>query len=138
MNLHKWLTEKFWGYHTSMYKKKPIYWLFCSNPKKPHQAAFRVLVYMHRMDKYTVGKIQRQYLHPHQEYIRHEIQRLAERENSLGRTELKRLETLRSHQLECRDFNEVLKELSLREIEFDLDDGVDVNYAKFEGAVAVI
>ncbi|MBU1822377.1 MAG: SAM-dependent methyltransferase, partial [Bacteroidetes bacterium] len=138
MNLHKWLTEKFWGYHTSMYKKKPIYWLFCSNPKKPHQAAFRVLVYMHRMDKYTVGKIQRQYLHPHQEYIRHDIQRLADQENTLGKSELKRLETLRSHQIECRDYNEVLKELSLREIEFDLDDGVDVNYAKFEGAVAKI
>ena len=138
MNLHKWLTEKFWGYHTGMYKKKPIYWLFCSNPKKPHQAAFRVLVYMHRMDKYTVGKIQRQYLHPHQEYIRHEIQRLAEQENDLGKSELKRLETLRRHELECRDYNEVLKALSLREIEFDLDDGVDVNYAKFEGAVAKI
>lgn len=138
MNLHKWLTEKFWGYHTSMYKKKPIYWLFCSNPQKPHQAAFRVLVYMHRMDKYTVGKIQRQYLHPHQEYIRHEIQRLTEQENDLGKSELKRLETLRNHELECRDYNEVLKALSLREIEFDLDDGVDVNYAKFEGAVAKI
>jgi hypothetical protein len=138
MNLHKWLTGKFWDYHTNMYKNKPIYWLFCSNPKKPQQSAFRVLVYMHRMDKYTVGKIQRQYLHPHQEYIRHEIQRLADQENSLGKSELKRLETLRNHALECRDYNEVLKELSLREIEFDLDDGVDVNYAKFEGAVAKI
>ena len=41
-------------------------------------------------------------------------------------------------ELECRDYNEVLKELANQQIEFDLDDGVDANYAKFEGAVAVI
>ena len=41
-------------------------------------------------------------------------------------------------ELECRDYNEVLKELANQQIEFDLDDGVDANYAKFEGAIAVI
>ncbi len=138
MDLHKWLTEKFWGYHTSMYKKKPIYWLFSSNVKKPNNAAFKVLVYMHRMDKYTVQKIQRSYLHPHQEYIKREIEKLSDNEENLSRQELKRLEELRNHELECRDYNEVLKELANQQIEFDLDDGVDANYAKFEGAVAKI
>ena len=33
---------------------------------------------------------------------------------------------------------EVLKELANQQISFDLDDGVSVNYAKFEGAVATI
>lgn len=72
MDLNKWLTEKFWGYHTSTYKKKSIYWLFSSDANKPQAAAFKVLVYMHRMDKYIVQKIQRNYLHPHQEYIKRE------------------------------------------------------------------
>lgn len=138
MDLHKWLTEKFWGYHTSMYKKKPIYWLFSSNVKKPQNAAFKVLVYMHRMDKYTVQKIQRNYLHPHQEYIKREIVKLSDNEENLSKQEMKRLEQLRNHELECRDYNEVLKELANQQIEFDLDDGVDTNYAKFEGAVAKI
>jgi hypothetical protein len=138
VDLHKWLTEKFWSYHTSMYKKKPIYWLFTSNPKKPQNAAFKVLVYMHRMDKYTVQKIQRNYLHQHQEHIKQEIEKLRNDEMNLSKQELKRLETLMQWQLECRDYNEVLKELANQQIEFDLDDGVDVNYAKFEGAVAVI
>ncbi|MDM1514585.1 SAM-dependent methyltransferase, partial [Myroides odoratimimus] len=75
MDLHKWLVEKFWNYHTSMYKKKPIYWLFSSNVNKPQNAAFKVLVYMHRMDKYTVQKIQRNYLYPHQEHIKREIEK---------------------------------------------------------------
>jgi hypothetical protein len=138
MDLHKWLTEKFWGYHTSMYKKKPIYWLFSSNVKRPQNAAFKVLVYMHRMDKYTVQKIQRNYLHPHQEYIKREIEKLSVNEENLSKQEMKRLEQLRNWELECRDYNEVLKELANQQIEFDLDDGVDTNYAKFEGAVAKI
>jgi hypothetical protein len=138
MDLHKWLTEKFWGYHTSMYKKKPIYWLFSSNVKKPQNAAFKVLVYMHRMDKYTLQKIQRNYLHPHQEYIKREIEKLSDNEENLSKQEIKRLEQLRNHELECRDYNEVLKELANQQIEFELDDGVSVNYAKFEGAVAKI
>lgn len=138
MDLHKWLTEKFWSYHTSMYKKKPIYWLFSSNVKKPNNAAFKVLVYMHRMDKYTVQKIQRSYLHPHQEFIKREIEKLSDNEENLSKQEIKRLEQLRNWELECRDYNEVLKELANQQIEFDLDDGVDANYAKFEGAVAII
>jgi hypothetical protein len=138
MDLHKWLTEKFWEYHANLYKKKPIYWLFSSNVKKPQKAGFKVLVYMHRMDKYTVQKIQRNYLHPHQEYINQEIEKLEAHEETLTRPEQKRLEQLRDWQLECRDYNEVLKELANLQIEFDLDDGVDVNYAKFERAVAKI
>lgn len=138
MELHKWLTERFWGCHTKMYKKKPIYWLFSSNTKKPQNAAFKVLVYMHRMDKYTVQKIQRQYLHSHQEYINRELEKLTENEENLGKLEIKRLEQLHDWVLECRDYNEVLKALAVQEIEFDLDDGVSVNYEKFEGAVAKI
>ncbi|MEZ7500439.1 BREX-1 system adenine-specific DNA-methyltransferase PglX [Flavobacterium sp. Arc3] len=137
-DLDKWLTEKLWGYHTSMYKKKPIYWLFCSNPKKPQASAFKVLVYMHRMDKYTISKIQRNYLHSHQEWIKQEIENAVANESSLSKSDLKRLDKLRIWELECRDYNETLKALALNEITFDLDDGVTVNYEKFEGAVAKI
>jgi hypothetical protein len=138
MDLHKWLTTKFWGYHTGMYKKKPIYWLFSSNAKKPQNAAFKVLVYMHRMDKFTVQKIQRKYLHPHQEFIKHEITRLAENQANLSKEEIKKLEQYRNWEIECRDYNEVLKEFANQQIEIDLDDGVAVNYPKFEGALAQI
>jgi hypothetical protein len=138
VDLDKYLNEQFWKDHTSRYKKKPIYWLFSSNPGKPNAAAFKVLVYMHRMDKYTVQKIQRNYLHPHQEWIKNEIAKAVANESNLSKNELKRLEKLRSWELECRDYNEILKTLALQEIVFDLDDGVTVNYEKFEGAVAKI
>lgn len=140
MKLDKWMTEKFWPYHISgtQYKKKPIYWLFCSNPKKPQTAAFRVLVYMHRMDAYTVQKIMRNYLHPHQEYLRNQYEVMKENEANLSKQELKTFENLQKQMVELKEYNEVLKELASQQITFDLDDGVTVNYAKFEGAVAVI
>ncbi len=138
MDLNRWLNDKFWGFHTSMYKKKPIYWLFCSNPKKPEKSAFKVLVYMHRMDKYSVQKIQRNYLHPHQENLNHEIGKLRENFTNLDKTEQRQLEILENQATECRAYNETLKQLATSQITFDLDDGVDINYEKFEGAVGKI
>jgi hypothetical protein len=140
VKLDKWMTEKFWPYHISgtQYKKKPIYWLFSSNPKKPQTAAFRVLVYMHRMDGYTVQKIMRNYLHPHQEYLRNQYESMKENEANLSKQELKNFENLQKQMIELKEYNEVLKELAAQQITFDLDDGVTVNYGKFEGAVALI
>ena len=94
---------------------------------------------MHRMNRYTVNKIQRKYLYPHQEYIRREIERLVANEANLSRDDLKQLEQLRKWEIECRDYSEVLKGLANKEeIAFDLDDGVTQNYKLFEGAVANI
>lgn len=140
MPMEKWLTEKFWPWHISgtMYKKKPIYWLFCSNPKRPHLAVFRVLVYMHRMDAYTVQTIMRRYLHPHQEHLRSQYERLHADEASLTKTEQRRMEELQKQIVELQDYAEKLKSFANKQITVDLDDGVTVNYAKFEGVVAEI
>ncbi len=138
MDLNKWLTEKFWPYHTKMYKKKPIYWLFSSNTKSPQNAAFKVLVYMHRMDKYTVQKIMRNYLHPHQEFIARQVAKWKANESSLTQDEQIKLATYEDWEIECRAYNGVLKELASHQIEIDLDDGVSENYPKFSPAVADI
>jgi len=73
---------------------------------------------MHRMDKYTAQKIQRSYPRPHQEYIKREIEKLQENEENLSKQEIKRLEQLRNWELECRDYNEVLKELATNKLNF--------------------
>jgi type II restriction/modification system DNA methylase subunit YeeA len=138
MDMERWLTEKFWTFHMRMYKKRPIYWLFTSNINKPNSAAFKVLVYMHRLDKYTVQKIRNNYLHPHQGWIKREIKKLKEDEAGLSREDQKRLTKLQQFELECSDYDEVLKDLANRQIEIDLDDGVKVNIEKFEPAVAKI
>ena len=140
MTLDKWLSEKFWTYHSkTMYKKKPIYWLFCSNPKKPNKAAFKVLTYMHRMDKYTVQNIRTKYLHPHQEYIQSQIADLESNEASLSKDEAKKLDLMRQvWRPELMDYDDKLKSFANQQITFDLDDGVTDNYKLFEGVVAEI
>ncbi|WP_291074691.1 BREX-1 system adenine-specific DNA-methyltransferase PglX [Empedobacter sp. UBA5987] len=140
MEYEKWMTEQFWAFHISgtMYKKKPIYWLFCSNPKSPQKSAFRVLVYMHRMDAYTVQKILRNYLHPHIEYVKGKYEEMHANEANLTKQELKLYENLAKQISELKEYEQKLKEVTNQQIKFDLDDGVSVNYAKFEGVVAVI
>lgn len=138
MKLEKYITEKFFDQHKADYSKKPIYWLFCSNPKSVAKSAFRVLVYMHRMDAYTVRKVMRQYLHPHMEHIRKEYEELKSRETSLSREETRRLDALPKIMVELKDYNELLKQYADQQIAMDLDDGVTQNYAKFKDIVAKI
>lgn len=140
MKLDKWMTEKFWAEHISgrMYKKKPIYWMFCSNPRFPHRSAFRVLVYMHRMDQFTVQNILRKYLHPQMSHIKSQYEELTARELELSRDEMKTREALQKQISELNEYEEKLKHYANLQISFDLDDGVDINYAKFEGVVAQI
>ncbi|WP_420378795.1 BREX-1 system adenine-specific DNA-methyltransferase PglX [Gilvibacter sp.] len=132
-DLGKFLVKDFYKYHCKMYKKKPIYWLFAS-PK----GAFQVLVYMHRMNAFTVEKIRANYLLEHIKNLRSEEAVLMANESSLSTQEAKRLDTLRKQILECEAYDMHLKDVADQQIEFDLDDGVAVNYKKFEAVVAKI
>ena len=132
-DLEKFLTKKFWDFHKKMYKKRPIYWQFAS-PK----GAFKVLVYMHRMNRFTVQKIRQNYLFKQINYLESEITRLVANEASLNSTEARKLDHFRSNLLECRDYDLLLKDVADRQIEFDLDDGVVENYKLFDGVVSKI
>jgi hypothetical protein len=135
--MEAWLVEEFWDYHKSLYSvpyygKKPIYWLFAS-PKRH----FQVLVYMHRMTKYTAQQVRQNYLHTYQQYLRGEIDKLEARgESQLSNTEAKRLDLLRAKAADCRAYDTLLKPVADQQIEIDLDDGVQENYPKFGDAVA--
>lgn len=132
-DLEDYLINDFWHYHCKVYKKRPIYWLFSSE-----NGAFQVLVYMHRMNKFTVQKIRNNYLLKHLQFLRSEIAELEKRSSSLSKSDAKRLDELRSAEIECREYDKLMKDYADKQIEIDLDDGVKVNYAKFEGIVAKI
>jgi hypothetical protein len=116
-----------------MYQKKPIYWMF-SSPK----GAFKILVYLHRMNKFTVQKIRNNYLLKHLSYLRSEIVRLENDESRLSRQDAKLLDKFRSDEIECREYDKLVKDYADKQIELDLDDGVSVNYKKFDGILATI
>jgi hypothetical protein len=48
------------------------------------------------------------------------------------------MEKVRADLEECRAYDLLLKDVADQQIEFDLDDGVVVNYAKFAGVVVPI
>jgi hypothetical protein len=132
-DLEKFIVNDFWKYHCDMYKKTPIYWLFSSK-----KGAFQVLVYMHRMNEFTVEKIRANYLLEHLKYLKSEIAQKEANASNLSTAEAKKLDKLRSDLRECEQYDLLLKNVADQQIKFDLDDGVAKNYELFETVVAKI
>jgi hypothetical protein len=131
--IDKFLVNDFWSYHCGMYKKTPIYWLFSSK-----KGAFQVLVYMHRMNEFTVEKIRANYLLEHLKYLKLEIAQKEANASSLNTVEARQLDKLRVDLAECEQYDLALKNVADQQIKFDLDDGVAKNYELFETVVAKI
>ena len=132
-DLEKFIVNDFWKYHCDMYKKTPIYWLFSSK-----KGAFQVLVYMHRMNEFTVEKIRANYLLEHLKYLKSEIAQKEANASNLSTAEAKRLDKLRNDLRECEQYDMALKNVADQQIKFDLNDGVSKNYELFETVVAKI
>ncbi|MCG9969223.1 BREX-1 system adenine-specific DNA-methyltransferase PglX [Pelotomaculum terephthalicicum JT] len=132
--IRRYFLNDFYKDHVKTYKKKPIYWLFDSG----RQNGFKALVYLHRYDKFTVARVRTDYLHPLQRKYESEIGRL---QMLTGITEnagekaayRKEIEALQKKIEECRVYDQVVAHIAHQAIELDLDDGVKVNYAKFQG-----
>ncbi|MBP1153945.1 MULTISPECIES: BREX-1 system adenine-specific DNA-methyltransferase PglX [unclassified Paenibacillus] len=137
--IRRYLLNDFFFEHLQTYKKKPIYWLFTSGKQK----AFNCLIYMHRYDKSTLSRIRTDYLHELQMRMDAEKKTLLDIINGDGTTKeianaKKELKSLDLKIEELRAYDEKLHHMADMQIEIDLDDGVAVNYAKFEGLLAPI
>ena len=132
-DIEKYLVNDFWGNHCKMYSKRPIYWLFSSK-----KGAFQVLVYMHRLNKFTPERIRSNYLLKHIQNLENQLQLMSSNETLLTRQEQKRREQIQKDLIECREYDMILKDVSEKQIEIDLDNGVVENYKLFEGVVAKI
>jgi hypothetical protein len=89
---------------------------------------------MHRYDKETLAKMRTDYLLELEAKLDARIGMLSSESNK-DRQEMSRLSKLIE---ELAAYDEVLNNKALEFIEIDLDDGVKVNYAKFEGLVGKI
>ncbi|AWH75511.1 BREX-1 system adenine-specific DNA-methyltransferase PglX [Dokdonia sp. Dokd-P16] len=132
-DLEKYLLKDFWKDHCKVYKKKPIYWLFSSK-----KGAFQVLVYMHRMNAFTVEKIRANYLLEHLKHLNTSIAALEKEEANLTTQQGRRLDQLRKDLRECEEYDMLLKDAADNQIVFDLDNGVTENYKLFDGVVEKI
>lgn len=132
-SLESYLIKDFWKDHKKMYQNRPIYWLFSSK-----KGAFQVLTYMHRMNPYTAEKIRTKYLLPYIQYLEGRIEVDEARGSELSTIERQNLTKMKAALDECREYHDRLHEVAIQNIDFDLDDGVVVNYAKFGDVVAKI
>lgn len=130
-DIESYFVKDFWKEHLARYQRRPIYWLFSSK-----KGAFQCIAYMHRMNPYTVEQIRNKYLLPHMEYLGDRITEMESRAAALTTKERKLLEKFRKDLDECREYHDRLHEVADRQIAFDLDDGVVVNYAKFGDILA--
>ena len=136
--IRRYFLNDFFTDHCKIYQKRPIYWLFDSGKKN----AFRCLVYMHRYQPDLVARIRTDYIHPQQSRYRSALADLDHRIAGAPTAQRVKLEKerakLQDQADELLDYEAKIHHLANQMIDIDLDDGVKVNYAKFQAVLAKI
>ena len=136
--IRSYFLSDFYADHCKTYQKRPIYWLFDSGKKN----GFKALIYMHRYQPDTIARIRTDYVHEQQSRYRTAIADLESRiaaASTAERVKLnKQLKKLQDQDTELRTYEEKIHHLADQMIPIDLDDGVKVNYAKFQDVLGKI
>ena len=132
--IRNYFLKDFYADHLKVYQKRPIYWLFDSGK----QNGFKALIYMHRYDTDTVGRVRTDYLHRAQKYVETAMQSaqytIDNASSASEKSKATKAVTKYTKQLaEMKIYDEAIAHIANKRIEIDLDDGVKVNYAKFQG-----
>ena len=141
--IRNYFLNDFYADHCSRYSvtgsgKRPIYWQFDSGKKN----GFKALIYLHRYQPDTIARIRTDYVHEQQSRYRTAIAGLEQRiagASTAERVKLtKQLKKLQDQAEELHAYEEKIHHLADQMIAIDLDDGVKVNYAKFQDVLAKI
>jgi len=136
--IRSYFINDFYADHLKVYQKRPIYWLFDSGKK----GGFKCLIYMHRYQPDTIARIRTDYVHEQQSRYRTAIADLEKRISDAATGERvklsKQLKRLQEQAEEIRVYEEKIHHLADQMISIDLDEGVKVNYAKFQDVLAKI
>ena len=136
--IRNYFLNDFYADHLKIYQKRPIYWLFDAGKKN----SFKCLIYMHRYQPDTIARIRTDYIHELQSRYRTAVEDMEKRLASASAAERvklnKQLTKLKDQELELRRYEEKIHHLADQMIAIDLDDGVKVNYARFEDVLAKI
>lgn len=132
--IRNYFIKDFYKDHLKVYQKRPIYWLFDSGK----QNGFKALIYMHRYDADTVGRVRTDYLHRAQNYVETAMKSAEYTiENTSVASEkskaMKAVSKYTKQLAEMQTYDQAIAHVANQRIEIDLDDGVKVNYAKFQG-----
>ena len=135
--LNRYLNDSFYADHLKIYQMRPIYWMFSSGKQK----GFKCLIYMHRYNNDTLARINAKYYLPEstrQEIALEELEVQIKTSDGKERLRLeKNRQKLFDKYNETIEYGQVLDHMANKYIDIDLDDGVKVNYAKFQGVELV-
>ena len=91
---------------------------------------------MHRYQSDTIARMRTDYVHEQQSRYRTAIADIEQRISSASTSERvklnKKLKTLQEQAMEIQTYEEKIHHLADQYISIDLDDGVKMNYAKFQ------
>lgn len=128
--IRNYFLSDFYTDHLRTYQKRPIYWQFDAGK----QGSFKCLVYLHRYDRDTVGRVRTDYVHELQERLRTQLDDAKKRaETGDGRMRTaanKRAQKLEKQLVEVNKYEEIVHHYADMRLPLDLDDGVKVNYGK--------
>lgn len=138
--IRNYFTNNFYKDHVQIYQKHPIYWMYDSSAGKTRKNStdgFKALVYMHRYEEDTTGKVRMDYLHKVQRAYEQKLDNLEyQMELTDSAREIadaeKEIEKLTKQLKELQDYDDKIGHLALSRIPIDLDDGVRVNYDKVQ------
>ncbi len=133
-NIRKYFVKDFYEDHIKRYKKRPIYWMV-SSPKK----SFNALFYMHRYESDIFARVQNSYL---REYIT-KLEATKQTQTKVANDESNSATDRRAATKDVDDITRKLEEIikydrdnltvfAQNGQDIDLDDGVKVNYCRFE------
>ncbi|MDR3063642.1 MAG: BREX-1 system adenine-specific DNA-methyltransferase PglX, partial [Methanobrevibacter sp.] len=131
--IRNYFLNDFFKNHVKMYKKTPIYWLFSSGKNN----GFKALIYMHRYSSELVARVRTDYLHKTQKSIEIAIENCDNIINNSSNnkevsTASKEKNKLLKQLEETRAYDKALGHIANKQIAIDLDDGVKINYEKFQ------
>lgn len=142
--LRNYFLNDFFKDHCNTYQvtgsgKRPIYWLFDSGKKN----GFKALVYIHRYTADLIARMRTGYIHPLQSQYRTQIEMLNNQiDEAVSTSEKvklqKQLKKITEQSQELGKYEEVIHHWADKMEPMDLDDGVKVNYAKFQELLAKI
>ena len=142
--LRNYFLKEFFKDHCNTYQvtgsgKRPIYWLFDSGRKN----GFKALVYIHRYTPDLIAKMRTGYIHPLQSQYRTQIEMLNNQVDEASSTSekvklKKQLKKITEQAEELGKYEEKIHHWADKMEPMDLDDGVKVNYAKFQELLAKI
>jgi len=131
--INRYLNDGFYDDHVKIYQKRPIYWMLSSGK----QGAFKCLIYLHRYNKNTLALINTKYFLPRTAMYKAERERLEFKLVNADIREKKKIEkeltNIEACEEELLEYGQVLDHMANQFIDIDLDDGVKVNYVKFQG-----